>query len=252
MKITTHTSAKNSLLKIKDLILHFDKKGKMLSDGSRNQIKIFKLEGKPVAIKAFGVPNLINRFAYKYLRRSKAQRSFDFAQELLNRGIGTPHPIAYAIQDGGVLFGKSYYVSNHLEADLTYRTLVKDPDYPEWEEILKAFTRFTFEMHEKGIHFLDHSPGNTLIVKNGANYDFYLVDLNRMEFKTMDFETRMKNFNRLTPHRHMVHIMAKEYARLGNYDPVNTEKFMWQETRNFQEHFRKKRALKKKLKFWKN
>ncbi|MCC4211110.1 lipopolysaccharide kinase InaA family protein [Leeuwenhoekiella parthenopeia] len=251
MKIITHTSAKNSLLKIKDLILHFDKKGKMLSDGSRNQIKIFELEGKPVAIKAFGLPNLINRVAYKYLRRSKAQRSFDFAQELLNRGIGTPHPVAYAIQEG-VFFGKSYYVSNHLEADITYRTLVQDPNYPEWEEILKAFTRFTFEMHEKGIHFLDHSPGNTLIVKNGANYEFYLVDLNRMEFKAMDFETRMKNFSRLTPHRDMVHIMAKEYARLGNYDPIKTNETMWQKTQDFQERFRKKRALKKKLKFWKN
>jgi hypothetical protein len=39
-------------------------------------------------------------------------------------------------------------------------------------------------MHEASINFLDHSPGNTLIVKKSeGKYDFYLVDLNRMNLK---------------------------------------------------------------------
>ena len=43
--------------------------------------------------------------------------------------------------------------------------LVNDENFPNRIEILKAFTRFTYEMHEKQIHFLDHSAGNTLIVQ---------------------------------------------------------------------------------------
>ena len=251
MNITTRTSAKNSLLKIKDLILHFDKDGTMLSDGSRNQIKNFELVNQPVTIKSFGVPNLINRIAYKYFRKSKAQRSFEYAEELLKRGIGTPHPIAYAIENNGLLFGKSYYVCEFVKADATSRDLVLQEQFPDRLVILKAFTRFTFEMHEKGIHFLDHSPGNTLIVKNETGYDFYLVDLNRMEFRPLDFKTRMKNFARLTPKKDMVNIMAEEYARVGNYDIDETKKAMWDATQDFQNHFARKRALKKKLKFWK-
>ena len=251
MKIFTANVFKNSLFQIEALIKNFDKDGIMLSDGSRNQIKIFKLDRDEVAIKAFGVPNFINRVVYKYFRKSKAQRSFEYAQKLLSLHIKTPDPVAYAVEDSGLLFGRSYYVCKNLNADLTYRTLVQDKNYPDWRKILVDFAAFTFELHEKGIHFLDHSAGNTLIKKTEAGYDFYLVDLNRMEFKPMSFKTRMHNFSRLTPHREMVAIMAQEYARLANYDPKETEDAMWQETVNFQERFKKKRALKKKLKFWK-
>ena len=251
MKIITRTSAKNSLLTLKQFFNNFNSEGKVLTEGSRNTIKLFKLDDEVIAIKAFKVPNLINRIAYKYFRKSKAQRSFEYANALLDRNILTPQPVAYGIDETGVLFSTSFYACLYVRADLTYRTLVAKPDYPDWESILRQFTAFTFKMHENNIHFLDHSPGNTLIVKNGVAYDFYLVDLNRMEFKTLDFETRMKNFSRLTPKREMISIMAQEYARLGNYDPVTTEELMWKETLAFQERFKKKQDLKKKIKFWK-
>ena len=53
----------------------------------------------------------------------------------------------------------------------------------ENEIILRQFIRFSYLLHQKGIEFLDNSPGNTLIKKNEKGvYDFYLVDLNRMKF----------------------------------------------------------------------
>ena len=86
-------------------------------------------------------------------------------------------------------------MSRHLDYELTYRELVTDPAYPDHENILRAFTRFTFELHEKQIQFLDHSPGNTLIKKVDGDYQFFLVDLNRMNFKELNFEERMLNFS---------------------------------------------------------
>ena len=71
-------------------------------------------------------------------------------------------------------------------------------------------------MHENNIEFLDHSPGNTLIKLNEGDYQFYLVDLNRMNFKTLSLEERIKNFARLTPNKQMVEVMSEEYARLIN------------------------------------
>ena len=89
----------------------------------------------------------------------------------------------------------SYYISEYQDYDLTYRELTTDFDIPDHEKMLRAFTRFTFQLHQSNIHFLDHSPGNTLIKRVNEDYDFYLVDLNRMEFGSMDFKTRIINFS---------------------------------------------------------
>ena len=56
MKIVVHQSVKNSLLKLKEFFFSFENDGSILADGNRNQIKIFELEGKKIAIKAFKSP----------------------------------------------------------------------------------------------------------------------------------------------------------------------------------------------------
>jgi hypothetical protein len=57
----------------------------------RNVIKLFDLNGQTINIKSFKVPNIVNK-AYKYFRKSKAKRSFEYATILLENGIGTPQP----------------------------------------------------------------------------------------------------------------------------------------------------------------
>lgn len=236
------------------MIENFSTTGILFGDGQRNKIKLFELEGKTINIKSFKIPHLINKIAYKYFRKSKARRSFEYATTLLEKGIGTPQPIAYFENYDLVGLKDSYYVSEHLQCDLTYRELVEIPDFPDHENILRQFTQFSFDLHEKGIEFLDHSPGNTLIKKNvEGNYDFFLVDLNRMNFHdTMDFDSRMKNLSHLTPKKEMIALMSNEYSKLytAQSEAEIFEK-MWFYTNDFQERFAKKRRLKKKLKFWK-
>lgn len=216
--------------------------------GDRNIIKIINIEGIDVNIKAFKTPNVVNKIVYKFFRKSKAQRSFEYANKLMELGVGTPKPLAYFEFTNLFTFGKSFYISEQLHCDITYRELTSDFDYPDYDNILRAFTRFTYNLHEKGILFLDHSPGNTLIKKNGNQYDFYLVDLNRMSFKTLDFETRIKNFSRLSTHKSMVEVMSDEYAKCSgeNYDIIF--KLMWEETEAFQEKSYRKRRMKKRFK----
>ena len=243
------------LSKEKELQNHIDKfnsTGILFGDGKRNVIKLFELEKVTINIKSFKVPHLVNKIAYKYFRKSKARRSYEYAVKLLENQIGTPYPVAYAENFKFLGLVNSYYISEHLQAELTFRELVLHPDYPDHENILRQFTKFTFGLHEKGIEFLDHSPGNTLI-KRGAqnNYEFFLVDLNRMNFHdTMDFDSRMKNFNRLTPKTEMLAIMSDEYAKLcgKKYDEVFTKMCFY--TDDFQMRFHRKMARKKKLLFW--
>ncbi len=236
--------------KIDTFIDTFSTSGELLGDEVRNSIKLFVLDTKTVNIKSFKIPNIFNKIAYKFLRKSKAQRSFEYAEKLINFDIGTPYPIAYYEFSSGLLFGKSYYICEHINCDLTYRELIKNLDYPDHENILREFTKFTFKLHENHVYFLDHSPGNTLIKKDGNEYKFYLVDLNRMQFKPLSFEERIKNFERLTIHKSMVKIMSEEYAKLIDKPYEEVFNLMWKLTQEYQQKFHRKRKLKKQLKFW--
>ena len=235
------------------LITQFETSGTLFGNGDRNTIKLFDLNGQSINIKSFKIPNLINKIAYRYFRKSKARRSFEYATTLLEKGIGTPQPIAYLENYNWLGLTSSFYVSEHLVTELTFRELVEIPEYPENEIILRQFTQFCFDLHEKGIEFLDHSPGNTLIKKVGdQKYAFYLVDLNRMNFHTtMDFEMRMKNLSRLTPKKEMIAIMSEEYAKFYPQSKEIVFEKMWFFTQDFQQKFAKKKRLKKRLKFWK-
>ncbi|MCF6222868.1 MAG: Kdo domain containing protein [Flavobacteriaceae bacterium] len=230
-----------------DIIENFEPKGEVIDDRGRNKIKIFKVKEHIINVKSFKVPNLINKVVYKYFRESKAERSFKHANILLDKGIGTPKPFAYYEFTTALYFKKSYFFSEHLNYDLTFRELTGNIKYPDYENILRQFTRFTFQMHELGIYFKDHSPGNTLIVKQGKNYEFYLIDLNRMVFHELDFNARMKNFSRLTSEKEMVKMMSKTYAKLSGVDFEKNFDKMWFYTKQFQEKFHKKKRLKQML-----
>ena len=235
------------------LIKNFSTSGNLFIEGKRNRIKLFEFEGNTLNIKSFKVPNLLNKIIYKHFRKSKAERSFEFANLLIERGIGTPEPIAFYQNFDAIGLKDSYYISEHLECDLTFRDLVEIPDFPENEIILRQFTRFSYDLHQKGIEFLDHSPGNTLIKKrNDGKYDFFLVDLNRMLFhKSMSFEVRIKNLCRLTPKKEMIAIMSNEYAKISGESEKHIFEMLWKLTEDFQYNLARKKKIKKKLKFWK-
>ena len=251
----TFFSKKNTIPEQKLIfcIENFKTEGVLFGDGKRNKIKLFELDAKTINIKSFKIPNFINKIVYRYFRKTKARRSFEYATYLIENGIGTPQPIAYFENFDFIGLKDSYYVSEHLDCDLTFRELVQIPEFPENEIILRQFTQFCHQLHQKGIEFKDHSPGNTLIKKNDkGSYDFYLVDLNRMDFhQSMPFSLRMKNLSRLTPKKEMIAIMSNEYAKVSGENEKAIFVSLWKYTSDFQYRFHRKKRLKKKLKFWK-
>ncbi|WP_439151975.1 lipopolysaccharide kinase InaA family protein [Winogradskyella sp.] len=246
-----HNSFKQHEAFLDDIITNFDTKGEDFGNQERNSLKLFKLEDKTLNVKSFRIPNFINQIAYRFFRKSKAERSFLYANKLFGLDIGTPQPIAFYEYKTPLLFKKSYYISEQLDCDLTYRELTTNFDYPEHEKILRAFTRFTYQLHEKRVKFLDHSPGNTLINRVGDDYKFYLVDLNRMEFKAMDLEERIKNFAKLTTHKSIIKVMSDEYSKCCDKPYAEVFNLMWNNTQNFQRRYWRRRRIKNKLKFWK-
>lgn len=247
MKSVYQDSFKYLKIPIETAIEQFDEVGRSLHDG-RNAVKVIEVEGESINFKRFKKPNAINKIVYRFFRKSKAQRSYEYATILKEKGIGTPEPIAYLEEKSGLHFGSSFYISRQLDCDFTYRELINDDNIENKEQILRAYTQFLFHMHEAGVYFLDNSPGNTLITKVGDHYEFALVDLNRMKFYDIPWDDRLKNFERLSPQKWMYEVMGDEYATLSRKRPQETISQMWQYTQNFQEAFHRKKRLKKKFK----
>ena len=246
LKKTINNNFKKLTDNLNSLIENFNSEGTLYIKGSRNTIRLFKLHNQTLNIKSFKKPALLNSFIYRYFRKSKARRSYEYATILLEKGVGTPTPIAYYENQNLISLQESYYVSEHQLYDLTFRELVQQLEYQDHENILRQFTRFTWKMHEAGILFKDHSPGNTLIKKDGANYLFFLVDLNRMKFIQLTFKDRIKNFSRLTPKKEMIEIMSDEYAKLIQQPYEKIFDAMWYETERFQEKYWRKQRFKQK------
>jgi hypothetical protein len=237
---------------IEQAIINFETKNGNLLKSDRNSIKSIEIEGLNLNFKKFKTPNIFNGFVYKYIRPSKAKRSYEYANVLLNKSIQTPTPVAYFESSNFFGLKESYYVSLQVDYDLDFRVLIHDLSYPNRDVLLEQFTAFTFSLHEADINFLDHSPGNTLIVKAKENqYDFYLIDLNRMRFESLNFNQRMHNIRRLWPSKYMLKIMAKTYANLSGKPFKETHSLMLKHSRDFQKkvNSRKLRKRGQKLQF---
>jgi hypothetical protein len=253
MNFTTHPDFAPKQAAVRSLIENFDSGGEPIGEAVRNSIKVFDLDGIRLNIKSFKVPNLLNKIIYGYLRKSKARRSFEYADKLLQMGFGTPKPIAFAENRSAIGLLDSYYVSEQLDYDLMFRELTVNPDYPDFENILKQFAKFSFDLHEKGVEFIDNTSGNTLIKQTSpGHYDFYLVDLNRMNFgASMTLEKRLSNIAKLTNNRGVLEVIAREYARLSGESPEQLLASLIRYADGFLERFNRRRRIKQKLRFWK-
>ncbi len=232
--------------KLKEVLVSFSERGEFITKGERNVIKKVKIDGLVLNIKKFKTPNVFQSLVYQFLRKSKAKRSFQYARKLIDLGINTPFPIAYSER---FLFGlkDSYYISEHVDYDFDFRKLIHNPRYPNRKEILKQFTAFTFKLHENNVNFLDHSPGNTLIIDKGNNkYEFYLIDLNRMRFEPLNFDRRMYNFRRLWLSKTKMKIISEEYRRLYKKEYGETYELMLKHSRAFQKKVNSKKLRRRK------
>lgn len=237
-----------------DILKDFKKKGKLIGSENRNVIKYFNLEdGTKVNVKSFKKPHLLNTIVYGYIRKSKAQRSFEYAFLLHEKNIGTPQPFAYYENKFFLGLRESYYFSVQQDVDLMFRNLIQDSNYPNRNEIIKQTAQFMFKIHNEGIEFVDNTAGNTLIKKVSENeYKFYLVDLNRMNFHSdLTMMQRVKNLAKLTTEEDVNSILAKEYAKLYKVDENDFFQMLKVESYRFINKFKRRRKFKKAIKFWK-
>lgn len=163
-----------------------------------------------VNIKAFSLPNIVNRYVYGRLRRSKAMRSYVNSLRLRDLGFNVPAPLAYIEERGNLTFGRSYFISEHV-GDIT------EMRYPERfafvTPLLEALGREMARLHRAGVWMKDFSPGNVLFKRlpDGA-FTFYYVDLNRIRFDTFSRSKLDRMWERLLFDKEQIAVAARSYA----------------------------------------
>jgi len=182
---------------------------------ARNEIKIIDFNGESLVVKSFKTPNIINKIIYTFFRDSKAKKSYENSMKIFDF---VPKPIGYIEFHKFGLIDDSYFVSEKFDYDFTIREPLRDDNFENKKEIFEAFAKFTYDLHENEILHLDYSPGNILIKKEDENYIFKIVDINRMEFRTLSVDERVKNFAKLWAKDDDLRTIIKEYAKLIGKD----------------------------------
>ena len=193
---------------------YFDKNSQTIHK-ARNELKIINYNDTDTIVKSFKVPNIIRRVVYTFFRDSKAKKSYEYSLKIKEF---TPAPISYIEFYTNGLIEDSYFISEKFDYDFTIREPLLDDKFKNADEVFKAFARFTYDLHENGILHKDYSPGNILIKEEEGGYIFKVVDINRMEFRELSLDERLKNFNKLWAKDEYLTIMIKEYALISKED----------------------------------
>lgn len=211
---------------------------------ARNELKIIELHGIKCVVKSFKVPHAINRVAYTFFRDGKAKKSYENAVKLTKLGVNTPEPIGVIEFFSSGLLSESYFISVYEPYDFTIREVFHHK-VENFQEILKQFAKFTYEIHQKGVWHVDYSLGNILVTIKDNSYKFSLVDINRMEFKTIHPYEGLKNFNKFwAKDDNDLVILAKEYAKIGNLDEQKAIKILVKEAKFLETMVNVKRKIK--------
>jgi len=210
---------------------------------ARNELKIVELHGLKTVIKSFKIPHILNRIVYTYFRSSKASKSYFNAIKLKQLQISTPEPIGYAEFYSSNMLKNSYFITLHCPFDFTIREALHHK-VNNHQDVLRQFAAYTYDLHQKGVWHLDYSPGNILIQETSDRYLFNIVDINRMDFRTITPLQGCENFNKLWASDEDIIIMAQEYARLSGLD----EKIAITEMQRHNDANKRVKNFKKRLK----
>lgn len=198
-------------IKLLQDIRSYFKKSEQSIHKARNEIKILDFDSEQLVVKSFKIPNFFNKIVYTFFRSTKAEKSYNNSVKIIKF---VPKPIGYIEFKSFGLLHDSYFISEIFDYNFTIREVLLDKNFEDRVNIFKLFAKFTLELHEDGILHKDYSPGNILIKKNTKKYDFKIVDINRMEFKELTLQERLKNFSQLWAKNDDLKIIIDAYSEL--------------------------------------
>ncbi len=227
----TYEALRGWLLSLPEIFSH---QGEVIYD-ARNQIRLITApDGTELCVKRFHQPRFLNRIGYSFLRAPKAKRAYDNALRLLSYGIGTPMPVAYILCGKGLL-AESYLVTEKSTLRHTFYEF-RDGVIAGKEDLIQSFARFSARIHETGVLPLDYSPGNILYDRVNGEWQFELVDINRMHFGKVSEKQGCCNFCRLWGKTDFFDVLAPAYAQARHMDEKQCREWVLDSRKHFWAH----------------
>lgn len=244
MKIVIHPKYRAYGDFIAQIPVIFNQSGETVYRG-RNVVKRFTVGSNEWMVKRYKRPHLIQRIAYTFFKKSKAERAYLYAGRLLDAGIATPEGIAYIEEKHRGLLCDSYFVSTVCPDPAVYPVLVKAEAYDR--ELADALAAFFVQLHGKGILHGDPNLNNILYRKGdgGGGYLFSVIDTNRSVFKPrLTPRECLENLKRVTHRRDLLRHITAEYARLRGWDVQESVERVMEALDRFEKRNKMKRRLK--------
>ena len=165
----------------------FDHSGSTISDGA-NKVKLINYKGHQLVVKSYkqikGLANLIYRF-----RRPKAFHAYKHALMLLDLGIPTPEPAGFVITyDLAGVPSKSFYIAEY--SDWKPLSMFIDTEEGFDRDIVGRFAEFVAQLHGKQVNIKDLDSSHVLVGEDGR---FQLIHLEKVSFKRLKYNDRLKN-----------------------------------------------------------
>lgn len=239
-----YASATSFIKQVPSLFLK--EEGELLHNG-RNKVRRFTHNGEVYVAKKFKKPNIIQRIAYSFFRRSKAERAYLYAGELSRRGIDTPHEVAYIEEHSCGLFKTGYFISLNCNDPQAFPQLNEAEQFDR--KLAQALAQFVAFMHRKGVLFGDLNLRNFLYHQKGHGYHFCMVDTNRSHFceGKPEREACLYNLRTLTHRRDLFQFIITEYARARHWDETETVTGALEQLTAFENRLARKRKFQKKV-----
>ena len=184
---------------------------------------------------------------------SRARRSWSIARALVERGIGTPEPLAFFERWEGLRLIESGLLTVHQEAASTFRDeLIRlyaaDPVCSRIMALLEAVARAVRGLHDAGVYHRDLGNQNILVTRAGeaewTNVQF--IDLNRSRlFPSLAVWQRAADVSRLTLPSDFLRVFKEMYfgepvpSAFQRWERFFRTQFAWHtRTRRFRRPFR--------------
>jgi hypothetical protein len=122
-----------------------------------------------------------------------------------------PEPIAFVDCYELGFLAESYFISIYYE-NTSFNEMLNCS--VNRDNLLSSFVLFTNDLHRAGIHHNDYSNGNILCNAVNGSITFGMVDLNRVKFRKIGFESGIKNLSTLAVTEEDLATMIRQYAEL--------------------------------------
>lgn len=222
----------------------FDHEGEVIFH-KRNVVKRFPAPEGEWIVKRYKRPNLIQRLAYTFWRKSKARRAFLFASRLRAMGIETPEAVACIEIKEGLLFSDSFFISLPCMWPPVFDEVVGEGDHFD-RPLADSLAAYFVELHRKGVLHGDLNLDNILCRHTPDGYaEFSLIDTNRTRFVHHPSRRQcLDNLMRVSHRRQLLQYIVSSYARLRGWP----EESCCTRVMESLERFERRKQLKRKAK----